>query len=225
MSVDLSDRASGTRPATRARPRAASKLHQLLEHTAAGADVPEDLKAVVELDAGPDLVWTTILADGRMALQPGPAHKPTVRIITDPRTLTAVSDGSVSGVDAFLTGKLRTRGNLALALRLSSILHPEGRPDEFPRWGRITAGAVTTTYLEAGRGFPVILLHGLGATNASFLPTLSALASDYRVIAPDLPGFGDSSKPFRTYNAQFFGRWLIEFMDALGLDRVHLIGN
>jgi pimeloyl-ACP methyl ester carboxylesterase len=89
----------------------------------------------------------------------------------------------------------------------------------------VQAGSVSTAYLEAGRGFPVILLHGLGATNASFLPTFSDLSRDHRVIAPDLPGFGDSSKPLRTYNARFFGRWLVDLLDALGLERVHLIGN
>ena len=42
---------------------------------------------------------------------------------------------------------------------------------------------------------PVLLLHGLGATKASFLPTLRALARRYRVIAPDLLGHGDTAKP------------------------------
>ena len=40
-----------------------------------------------------------------------------------------------------------------------------------------------------------MLLHGLGATKASFLPTVAALADRFRVIAIDLPGFGDSAKP------------------------------
>ena len=71
----------------------------------------------------------------------------------------------------------------------------------------------------------MILLHGLGATNASFLPTLWSLARDHRVIAPDLPGFGDSAKPLRAYNPAFFARWLRDLMDATGIDRAHLIGN
>ena len=42
---------------------------------------------------------------------------------------------------------------------------------------------------------PVVMLHGLGGTKASFLPTVAALADEYRVYAIDLPGFGDSVKP------------------------------
>jgi pimeloyl-ACP methyl ester carboxylesterase len=200
-------------------------LGHILERTTARAAAPPDLVASIELDAGDGLVWTARLADGRLELQSGQTNRPSVRIITDPETMGAVAEGTVSGVDAFLQGRLRTRGNLALALRLGSILQPEARPAHWPRWGRVQAGKISTSYLEAGAGFPVILLHGLGATNASFLPTLSDLSRGYRVIAPDLPGFGDSSKPFRPYHAAFFAGWLWRFMDALGMDRAHLVGN
>ncbi|HEX9235969.1 MAG TPA: alpha/beta fold hydrolase, partial [Actinomycetota bacterium] len=212
MSLDTTDR------------RMSGSLGHLLEETARGAAVP-DIEATVELDGGDGLVWTARMSGGAMTVEPGPGPKPTVRIIADPQTLAEVVSGQVSGVEAFLQGRLRTRGNLGLTLRLGSILQPEGRPEEWPRWGRIAAGDLSTSYLEAGTGPPVILLHGLGATNASFLPTLTALAAEYRVIAPDLPGFGDSSKPFARYNARFFGRWLFAFMDALGIGRAHLVGN
>ncbi|HEX2467411.1 MAG TPA: alpha/beta fold hydrolase [Solirubrobacterales bacterium] len=47
--------------------------------------------------------------------------------------------------------------------------------------------------LSAGVGADLLLcLHGLGATKASFLPTVAALAGRYRVVAMDLPGFGES---------------------------------
>ena len=49
--------------------------------------------------------------------------------------------------------------------------------------------------MQAGAGDPVLLLHGLGATKASFLPTVAALAGAFRVTAIDLPGFGDSAMP------------------------------
>jgi pimeloyl-ACP methyl ester carboxylesterase len=95
----------------------------------------------------------------------------------------------------------------------------------FPRPGRVYADGIDTFYLEAGRGTPVILLHGLGSTNSGMLPTLDDLARDYRVIAPDIPGFGESSKPVRPYHAGFFARWLIALMDELGIERAHLVGN
>jgi pimeloyl-ACP methyl ester carboxylesterase len=79
---------------------------------------------------------------------------------------------------------------------------------------------------EAGAGDPVLLIHGLGATKASFLPTLTALAGTHRCIAVDLPGFGDSVKPIRaSYDARFFARSMVALLDALELERAHLIGN
>jgi pimeloyl-ACP methyl ester carboxylesterase len=70
------------------------------------------------------------------------------------------------------------------------------------------------------------MLHGLGGTKASFLPTVAALADEYRVHAIDLPGFGDSVKPLRAaYDPRFFARAVCGFMDACGIERAHLIGN
>jgi pimeloyl-ACP methyl ester carboxylesterase len=57
------------------------------------------------------------------------------------------------------------------------------------------------------------------------LPTLHDLSADHRVIAVDLPGFGESSKPLLRYHPAFFARWLVAFLDAIGVHRAHLIGN
>ena len=70
------------------------------------------------------------------------------------------------------------------------------------------------------------MLHGLGATKASFLPTLAALAPSYRAIAIDLPGFGDSDKPLNApYHAPYFARAVVALLDALELERAHVVGN
>jgi pimeloyl-ACP methyl ester carboxylesterase len=80
--------------------------------------------------------------------------------------------------------------------------------------------------LEAGVGDPVVMLHGLGGTKASFLPSVAALADRHRVIAIDLPGFGDSAKPLGApYDAPYFARAVVSLLDALGLERADLIGN
>jgi pimeloyl-ACP methyl ester carboxylesterase len=85
-------------------------------------------------------------------------------------------------------------------------------------------GAISST--EAGTGTPVLLLHGLGATKVSMLPSLAALASGYRAIAVDLPGFGDSVKPIRArYDAAYFARVVVALLDALELETAHLVGN
>ena len=68
-----------------------------------------------------------------------------------------------------------------------------------------------------GEGPDVLLLHGLGATKASFFDTAAALSHSYRVHAIDLPGFGGSCKPaLARYGAPFFARAMLGAMDALG---------
>jgi pimeloyl-ACP methyl ester carboxylesterase len=78
-----------------------------------------------------------------------------------------------------------------------------------------------------GQGPDVLLLHGLGATKTSFFDTAAALSRyGYRVHALDLPGFGSSSKPsLAPYGAPYFARTVTGVMDALGIDRAHLVGN
>jgi pimeloyl-ACP methyl ester carboxylesterase len=52
-------------------------------------------------------------------------------------------------------------------------------------------------YLEAGRGEPVILLHGSGGEGARWMPQIEALSKEFRVIAPDHIGFGASAESAR----------------------------
>ena len=185
----------------------------------------EELDATVAFDLGDGQGWSVRLDRGRMAFRTDPVEKADTRIFTDPSPLAAIVDGRESGVKAFLDGRLRVRGNLALSLRLDGLFDGVERPPRFPRAGTVTAAGVRTFYLEAGAGPAIILLHGLGATNASLLPTLWDLAADHRVLVPDLPGFGDSDKPLRAYHSAFFAGWLRAFMDAVGVDRADLVGN
>ncbi len=89
------------------------------------------------------------------------------------------------------------------------------------------AADVETFYLEAGqRGMPpVVLLHGLGATSASFLPMMWDLSRDHHVFVPDLPGFGESDKPLRRLRPAYFARWAGGFLDAVALDSAFVVGN
>jgi pimeloyl-ACP methyl ester carboxylesterase len=184
-----------------------------------------DIQATVALDVGDGEGWTLRLEQGRLFLASGLVPKPDTLVKTDPDTLLALLQGEESGVKAFLDGRVRVRGNLALSLRLDGVFDRPDRPARFPRSRTVTAGRLRTFYLEAGEGPPVILLHGLGATNASLLPTLWDLGRDHRVLVPDLPGFGESAKPVRAYRAAFFARWLRAFMDEVGVDRTDLVGN
>jgi pimeloyl-ACP methyl ester carboxylesterase len=182
------------------------------------------VNAVVDVEAGAEH-WTIRLGEGAMAVQPGEPETPDARIVADGQTVEAIVRGTRSGVEAFLEGDLRVRGNLALSLRMDSMLRShEGHP-RWPKFREVRAARVRTGYLEAGEGPPVVLLHGLGATNASMLPTMWDLARDHRVLAPDLPGFGESDKPLRSYHAAFYARWLRDFLARTGVERAHLVGN
>ena len=180
-------------------------------------------QAVISVTTGRE-EFTIRMRDGRADVEPGHPAKFDAYIETDPEAFAAVRAGA-PGIQAFLDGRLRVRKNLALALQLDAVLDgpAEGRRGFAAH--RVEAAGVDTFYLEAGRGPAVILLHGLGATNASFLPTFWELSRDHRVIAPDLPGHGESGKPIRAYHAGFYARWLLDLQDALGIERAHVIGN
>jgi pimeloyl-ACP methyl ester carboxylesterase len=183
-----------------------------------------DLDAVVSFDLAAGGQWSLRARDGQVAIAAGLDPAADTTVYTDPETLGEVAESRESGIKAFLDGRLRVRGNLALALRLDGLLQRE-RPARFPRSKSVVANGLRTFYLEAGEGPPVILLHGLGATNASFLPTLWDLAQDHRVLAPDLPGFGDTDKPIRRYDSPFFARWARAFLDQTGVQRADVVGN
>src|SRR3954462_13394371 len=80
-------------------------------------------------------------------------------------------------------------------------------------------------YLEAGRGAPVVLLHGLGGAGSRWTPTLEPLAKDFHVFAPDQIGFGDSDKPLANYHTGMLAEFLVGFLKAAGVPKASLVGN
>jgi pimeloyl-ACP methyl ester carboxylesterase len=79
---------------------------------------------------------------------------------------------------------------------------------------------------QAGSGPVLLAVHGLGGTKASFLTTLALMRDTHRVIAIDLPGFGDSVKPLRAaYDARYFARVLSDLLDVLEVERADIAGN
>jgi pimeloyl-ACP methyl ester carboxylesterase/putative sterol carrier protein len=188
-------------------------------------DRARDLTASVVL-ATPEERWTLRVQEGRLTVGIGGTDRPDAVISSDAQTLVDVNTGLITGAEAFLAGRVTVRGNLGLALRLESMFEPIiPRPPEAPADRSVIAGGLPVSILEAGRGDPVLLLHGLGATKASFLPTLFALSKRHRVIVPDLLGHGDTAKPLARYDAPTFARFTLDLMDALEIERAHLIGN
>lgn len=90
----------------------------------------------------------------------------------------------------------------------------------------IDVNGVKCRYLDAGSGPPVILLHGFTTRHETWRDTVPALSRRFRVVAVDLPGFGESDKPADfDYDLPGYAKWLGAFMDAIGAPRAALIGN
>lgn len=80
-------------------------------------------------------------------------------------------------------------------------------------------------YLEAGRGAPVVLLHGLGGDGSRWGPNVEPLARDFRVFALDQIGFGQSDKPLANYHTGMLAEFLVGFLKAVNVPKASLVGN
>ena len=82
------------------------------------------------------------------------------------------------------------------------------------------------SYREAGSGTPVVILHGLGGRSDSWAPQYEALLDLYRVIGWDAPGYnGSSEMPEDEPSIRDYTIVAKRFVDAMGLDRFHLVGH
>ena len=151
---------------------------------------------------------------------------PDARLSADQRTWALISEDVSGGMDAFRRGRLRVRDNLHLGVGLLAATSGIAGPGRL-RFDRIATAGHEIAYCEAGEGPPLICLHGLGGTKASFLPTMAALAPEgHRVIAIDLPGFGDSDKPHAApFDAPWYADVVTGLLDALGYERASFAGN
>ncbi len=102
--------------------------------------------------------------------------------------------------------------------------------DDNPEIGRsIEAAGIKTNYHDQGAGLPIVLLHGSGpgvSAWANWRLVIPELAKRFRVIAPDLVGFGYTERPPDVrYDMDTWVRHAIGFLDALKLNKVGLVGN
>jgi pimeloyl-ACP methyl ester carboxylesterase len=88
---------------------------------------------------------------------------------------------------------------------------------------------LVTSYLEAGEGDPVVLLHGGefgGSAELGWERNIAALAARYRVLAPDQLGFGQSAKVIDFVDGRGMRiRHVARFCEVLGVDSAHFVGN
>ena len=93
----------------------------------------------------------------------------------------------------------------------------------------VVANGIKTNYLEEGNGKPVVFIHGSGpgvTAYANWRLVMPGLAPHYRVLAPDMVGFGYTERPDGvTYNVQTWADQVIGFMDALSVQTASLVGN
>ena len=93
----------------------------------------------------------------------------------------------------------------------------------------VRTGEVTTNYHDLGEGAPVLLLHGSGpgvSAWANWRLPMPYLTEHYRVIAPDLAGFGYSEIPDGwEFSTQTWLRQIVDLLDALGIEKTSVVGN
>ena len=156
----------------------------------------------------------------------GSRRRPDVTMSTDAGTWLRLRRGELSGIEAFQQRLLNVRGNLDHAIAFEGMFRLVGGRPPLLQIHDIPVGRHRISTLTMGRGPDVLLLHGLGGTRASLFETAAALSRSYRVHAPDLPGFGSSSKPsLGGYNARWFAEIMFGLMDELDIPGAHVVGN
>ena len=93
----------------------------------------------------------------------------------------------------------------------------------------ILTGSFHTNYHDVGSGFPLIMLHGSGpgvSAWANWNKVFPLLSGEHHVYALDLVGFGYTDRPSDlVYNMDAWVKQVIDFMDALGIEKADLVGN
>jgi pimeloyl-ACP methyl ester carboxylesterase len=152
---------------------------------------------------------------------------PDTEIHTDAETWLALDGGRLSGIEAFADRKLVVRGSIERSLHFETAFERPDRGGLRYSIEMVKARRNTISTLIAGNedSPPLLLIHGLGATKASWLTVVGRLAKHHRVIAVDMPGFGASSKPVAPYDAPWFANQAFNLLDALGIDEAFVAGN
>jgi pimeloyl-ACP methyl ester carboxylesterase len=185
---------------------------------------PRRRRTWIRLAVSDENAWDVLVADGVATIAAADAS-PDAVLTADADTWRHIAADLRGGMGASQSGRLSVRRNLHVGVGFLAATSTATAPGRL-RFRTVATSGARLSIMEAGIGPPVLALHGLGGTKGSFLPTVAALAGQFRVIAVDLPGFGDSDKPIgAAYDARFFAGAGIDLLDALGLDRVHVIGN
>jgi pimeloyl-ACP methyl ester carboxylesterase len=109
---------------------------------------------------------------------------------------------------------------LSVALLVSNPSFAQAPQSKFAE-----VNGVKLHYLVAGKGDPVVLLHGFAETSHMWLPLIAKLSGKHTVIAPDLRGFGQSSAPEDGYTKKAMAQDIHALVKSLKYDRIRLVGH
>jgi pimeloyl-ACP methyl ester carboxylesterase len=113
----------------------------------------------------------------------------------------------------------------ALLAMSAALLHPDAASAQAPQDKFADVNSVRLHYLIAGKGDPVVLLHGFAESSHMWLPLISKLADRHTVIAPDLRGFGQSGTPADGYTKAAMAQDIHALVKSLKYDHIRLVGH
>ncbi len=90
---------------------------------------------------------------------------------------------------------------------------------------RTTINGVEAFYVDRGEGNPVVLVHGWASSSFSWRRNVPALSERFRVIAPDLPGFGLSQRLLGGLDLESVRAFLLDLLESIGVDEFSLVGH
>jgi len=140
----------------------------------------------------------------------------------EPRKINQMIAQRISSGCNFFGG---TAGLVAILLSCSSLSATAGKVPAGFTEGFADVNGVRLHYFIGGKGNPVVLLHGYAETSHMWLPIMPLLATNHRVIVPDLRGAGDSSKPESGYDKKNMAVDIHDLATSLGFNRVSIVGH
>src|SRR5258707_12815247 len=121
--------------------------------------------------------------------------------------------------------RIRAVASVALMVLSITLMHPGKALAQAPQSKFAEVNGVKLHYLIAGKGDPVVLLHGYAETSHMWLPLIAKLSNQHTVIAPDLRGFGQSSAPADGYTKAAMAQDIHAPVQRLKYERIRLGGH
>src|SRR5947209_3493894 len=124
-----------------------------------------------------------------------------------------------------IIGICRAVASVALLALCMASFDPGHAFAQAPQSKFADVNGVKLHYLIAGKGAPIVLLHGYAETSHMWLPLIAKLADTHTVIAPDLRGFGQSSVPADGYTKAVMAQDIHALVTSLGYPRIAVVGH